>query len=328
MFFITHRKIFYTLISTLTAVCVGALIFAGLSFGIEFTGGSIVEVRYETDRPDKALLETQLAEAGFENASLRDSGNAGYLLRTKELTNEELERVITALGTPEHNPILDKSATVGPTIGTELQRKAGVAILLVALTIALYVAFAFRTPVEESDMDIHAPHARQKKNTDNPAPISSWMYGIIAILVLVHDIILPLGVIALLGMFVGLEIDVLIVTALLTILGYSVNDTIVIFDRVRERVRDNETAQHEEPFATTVGTALSHTYTRSINTSFTTLLVVLALLVFGGATTTNFALVLAVGVCAGTYSSLALAAPLLVSTHNYRERKRATTHTA
>jgi preprotein translocase subunit SecF len=328
MFFITHRKIFYALIGVLTAVCVGALVFAGLSFGIEFTGGSIVEVRYETERPDKALLETQLAEAGFENASLRASGNVGYLLRTKELTNEELQHALTALGTPEHTPILDKSATVGPTIGNELQRKAGVAILLVVLTITLYVAFAFRAPTEESDADIQSPHTRQKKNENTPAPVSSWMYGIIAIFVLVHDIIVPLGVIALLGMFVGLEIDVLIVTALLTILGYSVNDTIVIFDRVRERIRDNEQSQNEEPFATTVGTALSYTYTRSINTSFTTLLVVLALLVFGGTTTTNFALVLAVGVCAGTYSSLALAAPLLVSIHDYREKKCALAHTA
>jgi preprotein translocase subunit SecF len=156
-----------------------------------------------------------------------------------------------------------------------------------------------------------------------PEGISSWTYGLVAIFVLVHDLLIPLGVFAALGFFAGAEVDVLIVMALLTILGYSVNDTIVIFDRVRENLKHNEEEKLEEDYATTVGRSLTQTYARSINTSLTTLMVVLSLLLFGGSTTMYFALTLAAGVLAGTYSSIALAAPLLVTADDRRRRKLA-----
>lgn len=319
MFFVTHRKVFYTIIAALLVACVGVLMYPGLRFGIEFVGGSMVEVRYEGERPEKNTLESQLAALGLGSVSLRASGDNNYLLRTQSLEEGAMPSVLEALSTEGNTATLDRSATIGPVIGGEMQKKAFVAIFLVMVAIILYVAFAFREKTPENE----AQDVRKKNEQEKEAPpVSSWTYGLIAIMVLLHDMLVPLGVVAVLGLVAGLEVDVLIVMALLTILGYSVNDTIVIFDRVRERMLKNKESHREETFAETVGTALSQTYTRSINTSFTTLVVVVSLLVFGGSTTTYFALVLAVGVFAGTYSSLALAAPLLVSVHEYVEKKR------
>ena len=144
-------------------------------------------------------------------------------------------------------------------------------------------------------------------------PISSWKYGVAAIIALIHDIIVPTGVFAFLGYILGVEIDILFVMALLAILGYSVNDTIVVFDRVRENLRLNREHGSEESFDLTVGKSLNQTYARSINTSLTTLFVVIALFFFGSEATQDFALVLAIGIIAGTYSSIFLATPLLVA---------------
>jgi preprotein translocase subunit SecF len=198
---------------------------------------------------------------------------------------------------------------IGPTVGTELYRKSLVAIVLVALSILIYLAFAFRTP---------APEAGKK-----PLPVddvSSWWYGLIAIVTLLHDILIPVGMIAIMGHYAGAAVDTLFITALLTILGYSVNDTIVIFDRVREKVRTQAGAKHKEPFAHVVGTALTETYGRSINTSLTALLSLIALYLFGPATTHLFALTMIAGVVAGTYSSILLAAPLLIVVYQYTKK--------
>lgn len=292
MFFIQHRNLFFILIAAISLVSIGALVVKGVTFGIEFTGGTMVEVAYEGAVPEKALLEERLGGLSLGGYSIRATEGAGYFVRTRDLSEEEYSSLREALA-PEGTTLIEKRrATVGPVIGEELKNKALVAIVLVSLLIILYVAFAFRGVSR---------------------PVSSWVYGGIAILVLIHDLLVPLGMFALLGGAFGAEVDVLFVMALLTILGYSVNDTIIIFDRVREKLRMNEEQHVLMPFSETVGQALSETYARSINTSFTTLLVVLALVVFGGSTTMWFGLTLAVGVFAGTYSSIALAAPLLVT---------------
>ncbi len=187
-------------------------------------------------------------------------------------------------------------------------------ILVVVVLIVLFVAFAFRNVrIEDED------------GIESSIGVSSWTYGFISIFVLVHDILIPLAMFSILGQFFGAEVDVLIVMALLTILGYSVNDTIVIFDRVRENLKKNLEEDIEEEFEVTVGTSLSQTFARSINTSLTTLAVVTSLLVFGGSTTMYFALTLSVGIFAGTYSSLALAAPLLVTIEKRQKEKQENT---
>jgi len=311
MFFITNRKVLFGLIGALSLACLIALGFWGLNFGIEFTGGTLVEVRYD-DRPEKVLLEERVSGAvdGLGVFSLRASGEQGYMLRTRDVTEEEYQEIQNALAVEGSGFEEERRATVGPSIGTELKNKALAAIAVVSVLIILYVAFAFRNVQDDEEDD------------GERTGVSSWTYGFIAIFVLLHDLLVPLGVFAVLGQFAGAEVDVLIVMALLTILGYSVNDTIVIFDRVRENLLKNKEERTEESFAETVGKSLGQTYARSINTSLTTLLVVVSLLVFGGSTTTYFALVLATGVLAGTYSSLALAAPLLVTIEEYQRKKR------
>jgi preprotein translocase subunit SecF len=301
MFFVANRTIFFSIIGVLALVAVVSLVAFGVRFGIEFTGGTIVEVAYEGTVPEKTELETRLNSLDLGGTSLRQTGDDGFLLRTRDLTEPEYSAVREALTVADATLIEKRRATVGPVIGAELKNKAIAAIAVVSLLIILYVAIAFR-------------HVSK--------PVSSWIYGVIAILVLVHDLLIPLGVFAVLGVLFGAEVDVLFVMALLTILGYSVNDTIVIFDRVRENLRDNEENNVDETFEETVGHSLSQTYARSINTSLTTLLVVIPLLVFGGTTTTWFALTLAIGIFAGTYSSLALAAPLLVAyAHKFPQKE-------
>jgi len=312
MFFVANRQTIFALIGFLALAAVGALGFWGLRFGIEFTGGTIVEVAYE-ERPDKEFLEERIQSASIEELggfSLRASGDAGYILRTRDVSEAEYQALKGALAVPNAGFEEERRATVGPTIGEELRNKAFVAIGVVVLLIIFYVAFAFRNVRNDEDGE------------EDTTGVSSWTYGLVAIFVLIHDLLIPLGLFAFLGVFVGAEVDVLIVMALLTILGYSVNDTIVIFDRVRENLLKNREDRVEESFADTVGHSLSQTYARSINTSLTTLFVVGSLLVFGGSTTTYFALTLATGVLAGTYSSLALAAPLLVAVEERQRKKR------
>jgi preprotein translocase subunit SecF len=310
MFFITHRKIFFWIIGSISVFAVGALIVWRLVFGIEFTGGTIIEVAYLGERPEKSGIEVKLDELDLGKYSLRQSDDDAYIVRLRDINEEEYNRVKEALTVSDSELVEKRRASIGPVIGEELKNKALMAIAIVVVLIALFVAFAFRKVRDEDD-------------GEDAVGVSSWVYGYISILVLAHDVLVPLGMFSVLGHFFGAEVDVLVVMALLTILGYSVNDTIIIFDRVRENLKKNSEENISEEFAVTVGTSLAQTYARSINTAFTTLMVVLALLVFGGPTTMYFALTLSVGVFAGTYSSIALAAPLLVTVEKYQKAKLA-----
>lgn len=296
MFIVAHKKIFLALSGLIVLGAVVSIAMFGLTFGIEFTGGTLAEITY-TEPVDRTVIESSIDPLALGAYSLRASGTQGYVLRTRDLNTTERGVLVDALqGT---GATVERFTEVGPTIGNELRHKALVSLALIALMIALYVAFAFRGVSK---------------------PVSSWVYGFITILILAHDILIPAGVFAYLGYAFGAEVDVLFVTALLVVLGYSVNDTIVVFDRIRERLRINSQINRREEFDVTVGTALSETYARSINTSFTTLIVLVALYWFGGTATTYFAIMLIAGVLAGTYSSLFIAAPLLVAINEWRNR--------
>lgn len=319
MIFVTHKNIFLSIATVVVLGSLSILLTLGLPLGIDFTGGALTEVAY-TERPEKSVLESDLDVLGLGQFSLRESaseeGNAGYVLRTRDLTEAEritVEETMRAYGTGAE---LERFASVGPVIGQELKDKAKWAIAGVVLVIILYVAYAFRGI------------SKIGKNNN----VKSWMYGAITIAALAHDVIVPTAAFSLLGYFTGAEADVLFVMALLAVLGYSVNDTIVVFDRVRENLNNNqEQAQkliethgkgkdikeqaaeiENEEFATTVGKSVNQTLMRSINTSITTMITLGALYWIGGDITENFALVLFAGVLAGTYSSIALANPLLV----------------
>jgi len=295
MFIINNKKIFFTLSTLLILASIFSVFFYGLNFGIDFTGGSIVEVEYSKGRPSQEVLKTQIDTLALGEVLMQSSGDNGYIIRSRVLTESEHPQLLSALSADSAYQFEEKRFnTIGPTIGTELRKKAWIAIVVVIIAIILFIAFAFRKVSQ---------------------PVSSWKYGFIAIVALMHDIIIPTGVFAFLGsMFMEYQIDILFVMALLAILGFSVNDTIVVFDRVRENLRHNREYKEHEEFSQTVGKSLQQTYARSINTSLTTLAVLVALYLFGGVSTQQFALTLAIGVVAGTYSSVFLASPLLVAT--------------
>ncbi|KKS29438.1 MAG: Protein translocase subunit SecF, partial [Parcubacteria group bacterium GW2011_GWC2_42_11] len=234
MWIIKYRNIFFTIAALLVGGSLLASVVYGLRPSIEFTGGTLLEVGYRDVRADKALVEEKLNALELGAYSLRPFGEKAYLLRVREIEQSEISGILNAFEVGGvTKPELHRQNTVGPTIGAELQSKAFVALLVVLALTIVYVAFAFRHVSE---------------------PVSSWKYGFIAILTLIHDITIPIGVFAVVGHFYGTaEVDVLFVTALLTILGYSVNDTIVIFDRVRENLRHNQEDEIEEPFEEVVG---------------------------------------------------------------------------
>ncbi len=292
MFVVRNRIIFFILTGLLTLGAIGALVFWTPTLSIDFTGGSLVDVNYTSARPELSALRTALVTAGFKDATVRESGTTGIAVRAHTLTPEEHNAVLSALTVNGSATLTeDRFTSIGPSLGSELSTKALYAMLAVIAAIVLYIAWAFRKVSK---------------------PVSGWVYGLTVIAILVHDILIPAGFYAVLAHFTGVQVDTLFVVALLAILGYSVNDTIVIFDRVREHLGRNEKSGQKQSFDEVVGRSISETLGRSINTSLTVVLALLALAFFGSPVTVDFALVLLAGVVAGTYSSILLAAPLLV----------------
>jgi len=302
MFVINYRKIFLSISAILVALSVFAIFFFGLNFGIDFKGGSITEVSYPTERPTLNQVEESINSLGLSESLIQPIGEDGFLVRTQSLKEEERLSLINALSLGKTVELKEERFnSIGPVVGEEMKSKAWVAIFTVIFAIILFIAFIFRHVSE---------------------PVSSWKYGLVAIVALIHDIIIPTGIFAFLGsMFIEAQIDVLFVTALLAILGFSINDTIVVFDRIRENLRINLQGHIREEFSKTVGKSLRQTFARSINTSMTTLFVLLALYFFGPETTKNFTLVLSIGLIAGTYSSIFLASPLLVVIERFSSKR-------
>lgn len=301
MFVILHRNIFFTITGLLVLLSLGALGVFGLHFGADFTGGTLAQVTYPNERPAPELVTEALDSAGLEGYSLREAGGSDYILRASNLTEVQRSSIAEILsGGDRYQGSITQLTEVGPTIGKELRNKALIAIVLVLTCILFFVAFAFRKVSE---------------------PISSWIYGLIAIVTLLHDVIIPLGAFALLGYLWGAQVDALFVTALLTILGFSVHDTIVVFDRVRENLRINQERNKKEDFAQVAGRSLNQTIVRSVNTSVTVAISLLALYFLGPLSTKDFALTMLIGIMAGTYSSIALATPLLVAVEKWRKNK-------
>lgn len=299
MFVVTYRKFFYILSAILLILSIGAVAKWGLNYGIDFKGGAIVELEYASSTPSQAQLAAQLAPLDLSE-SIRPTGTNGYIIRMREITQDEkivLTNIITASSTIA---VTEKRFdSIGPVLGTEALRKSLASIIFVLLAIILFVAFAFRKVSQ---------------------PVSSFKYGLIAIIALLHDVIIPTGVFAVLGHFLGYEIDTLFVTALLVILGFSVHDTIVVFDRVRENLNH---AKANTPFDQIVGDSISQTFTRSINTSLTTLLALVVLYLVGGEATHHFSLALIIGIVAGTYSSIFVGSPLLVTVWKWQLKRQA-----
>ncbi len=288
MFVIKHKKIFVTLSIILVILSLGSIAYFGLNLGIDFKGGSLTEVEYKTSRPEQKLVEEELKLLSIGEIVIQPIGTTGYGIKTRAVNEEERSSIIKALG----SDVTEKSFTsIGPSVGAELVRKSIISFILVSLGIIFFIAFSFRKVSK---------------------PVSSWKYGMIAIVTLIHDIIIPVGVFSILSHLYGTEVDTLFVVAILTILGLSVSDTIVVFDRIRENIRIG----HFKTFEETIGKSLEQVYTRSIATSSTVIIVLLALVFFGPSSTKVFAMMLTAGMFLGTYSSIFLASPLLVMFNN------------
>jgi len=301
MFIIKNKKIFISISIGLVILSIIALSVFGLNVGIDFKGGALIEVLYQKERPAQDVLDKNLATLNLGTILLQPTGDTGYIIKSRDLNEAEHALLLKTLSADDKNSLEEKSFnSIGPSVGRELTRKAIVAIILVSLAIICFIALAFRKVSK---------------------PISSWRYGFIAIVTLLHDVLIPVGIFATLSHYYGVEIDTLFVVAVLTILGLSVSDTIVIFDRIRENLK-NQLSSKNMNFSDIVGKSLDQSYVRSISTSLTVILVLLALVFFGPATTKYFALMLTAGMFFGTYSSIFLASPLLVLVEEWQTKSR------
>ncbi|MDO8624381.1 MAG: protein translocase subunit SecF, partial [bacterium] len=279
----------------------------GLPLGIDFTGGSMMQVSYDKARPALSDIQKQVDSVSLGTASVRVFGDNGVSIRTRTLTEPEHASVLSAISanastastsSPQATEL--SYTSVGPALGSQFANKALWAIFAVILVIVLYIAFAFRKVSK---------------------PVPSWGYGLTVVAMLAIDLIVPAGFFAAFAHFTGAEVDSLFVVALLALLGYCVNDIIVIFDRIREHLHRNETIGLKESFEETIGKSISETMTRSINTALTVVLALLALIYFGAPATRDFALVMLVGVVAGTFSSICRSAPLLIPIANWFNKR-------
>jgi len=290
MFIVKHKAFFFWLTGLILAAAVGAIVVFGLPLGIDFTGGTLMKVSYGTERPALSDIQAQVSQVPLGPVSVRAVGDTEVAIRTRTMTPEEHTAVLSAISANASTTELAYTS-VGPSLGSQFTAKAFWAILAVILAIVVYIAFAFRKVSR---------------------PVPNWGYGLIVVAMLAIDIIVPTGFYAALCHYTGAEVDSLFVVALLALLGYCVNDVIVIFDRIREHLANNDKTGLKESFEDTVGKSIDETMTRSINTGLTVVLALAALIFLGADATRDFALVMLVGVVAGTFSSIARSAPLLI----------------
>lgn len=291
--FLKYRKIYYIFSGILLISSLISVLAFGLKLGIDFTGGSIMELEFQDGPPSNEIIEKKLVDLNLGEVVLQPTGERGMILRLKHIDEQTHEAILKRLeGAKEQS-----FEAIGPTIGKELTRKTEIAATLALLAIASYIAFAFRRL---------------------SYPAKSWQYGIATLIALFHDLLIPLGVFVVLGKFYNVEITIPLVAALLTILGFSVHDTIVVFDRIRENLLKRSSASFEEA----VNQSLNQTLVRSINTVLTVLLTLFALYFFGGESLKYFALALIVGIISGAYSSIFIASPLIVSWVKWKEGGR------
>jgi preprotein translocase subunit SecF len=295
--FTKYSVTYYIVFGILVIASVVSLAMFGLKFGIEFAGGSNMEIQFQAERPTNEAIKGTLSEFNLGEITVQPTGSTGAILKFQGVDENVHQQILSKLnGTYK---VDEKSFQyIGPSVGKELRNSTEIAIVLALIAITIYIAFVFRKVSK---------------------PVSSWKYGVASLIALFHDILVPLGVFAVLGHFYNVEITIPIVAALLTILGFSVHDTIVIFDRIRENILRKGMGQFEE----TVNLSLTQTFGRSISTVFSVLLVLFSLYFFGGDTLKYFALTLIIGITSGAYSSIFIASPLLVSWFKWDQRKLA-----
>jgi preprotein translocase subunit SecF len=297
---IIGKKNIYFLISILAIVPgIISLFLWGLNLSIDFTGGSRLTLLFPQKVNEQTVekVKTVFKKENIALVTTQASDNQ-LVVRTKPLTQQEDTKLLASLQKEVGNFKQDEFETIGPVIGQEITLNALKSVAVASVLIVLYIAWSFRQV---------------------PKPVSSWRFGICAIVALIHDALLLLGIFSLLGHFFHVELDSLFVTAILTVIGFSVHDTIVVFDRIRENLRRTVGL----PFAQVVNDSILQTMVRSLNTSLTAVLVLVTLLIFGGESVRWFVVALLIGIISGTYSSIFNAAPMLVLWEELDAKRRA-----
>ncbi len=293
---IRYYKFWMTLSIALFVAGVISLAVFGLKLGIDFQGGTLTQLAFE-QAPDTAAVAEAVKSAGIEHAQIQSAGEKSLIIRTEPQEKEAHDAMIKVLQEKFGNVTEEQYTSIGPVIGKELRSRAFLQLLLVSLGIIFYIAYAFRKVTR---------------------PVSSWRFGIAAIVALIHDLFIVIGVFSILGHFYGVEVDGLFVTAILTVLGFSVHDTIVVFDRIRENLR----IRAGQSLSEIINNSINQTLIRSLNTTLTVVFVLTALLLFGGETIRWFTAALLIGIIAGTYSSIFVASPILLIWHNWELRRK------
>ena len=304
MWIIKNRRIFYIFSGILILASLVSLAVWGLQVGIDFKGGSVIEVSYTETKPAADLIEKNISAVAqsidLGAYTLQSVGDTDYSIKSRLVTDKERQEIQDAFS--DNGAIkmdVKRVSSIGPLIGAESAQKAIISIILVILCIVLFITFAFRKVSK---------------------PVQSWKYGLMAIVALAHDVIIPTGVFSALGHFKGYEVDTLFVTALLVILGFSIHDTIVVYDRIRENLSISNKMNDKKDFETIVGESVRQTFVRSINTSMTTILALFVLYFLGPVATQHFSLALIIGVFTGTYSSIFIASALLVTIEKWQRK--------
>jgi len=287
---IGHKYIYLTVSVILVGLSVAAMLIFGFHAGIDFKGGTLWQIKATQNQLTIAGLESVIKDE-FKISDARisyEDNNDSFLIRLPSLSEEDHQKFSYIL--KNKYPTLEELGyqSIGPSVGAELRKNALTGMALVLLGISLYIAFAFRRVYR---------------------PVSSWKYGLITLITLFHDVAIPAGLLAILGKFMRVEIDTNFIVALLVVVGFSVHDTIVVFDRIRENLMLD---RGRTPFGQLINQSINQTFARSINTSFTLILVLVALYFTGPISIKYFVLTLLVGVTTGIYSSIFVASPLLV----------------
>lgn len=291
-----YYKFWFAISGLILAFGVVSLLLYGLRLGIDFKGGTITELKFE-QKYDLEKVKQVLNTESLGTYQLQSSENNGLIIKTENTDRTVHEKMLGDLKQQIGDYKEAKYDSIGPVIGSELRRNAILQLLMVSLGIVAYIAYAFRQV---------------------PKPVTSWRFGWSAVIALLHDLLFVLGVFSILGHFKGVEVDGMFVTALLTVLGFSVHDTIVVFDRIRENLKIFSGQSIEY----VVNKSISQTLVRSLNTSLTVLFVLLTMLLFGGDTIRYFVLALFIGIIVGTYSSIFIASPVLVVWQNLKTKTR------
>lgn len=293
---LNYYKYLFALSGIILILGVASLAIFGLEFGIDFKGGTVTEIQFK-QAFDQEKVKQVLDNGGFNNYQLQVTGENGLIIRTQNLEKADHDKLESEIRSQVGDFEEKRFDNIGPVVGQELKKKAIYQLILVSLGIVAYIAYAFRKVAR---------------------PITPLQFGVSAIVALLHDLLIVIGIFSILGHFYQIEIDSLFVTAMLTVLGFSVHDTIIVFDRIRENLR----LYAGQPIDFIINHSISQTLVRSLNTSLTVLFVLLAMLLFGGETIRYFVLALFIGIAAGTYSSVFVASPILVLWQNWRVRKK------